>query len=792
MKKAFLTLILCTLVGISYAQEDVRGTVEGTVLTPQGAPATDALVRVMGTGRVLQVNESGEFSLENLSPGTHVIEASSQRWGSNLVAVDVPPGESTTLAVTVFMSSYRLDELVVLGGLTHSRSETVQPTHVINQDEILSSASTTLGATLDGLPGIATSYNGPGAGRPIIRGLGGNRISVLQHSMQVADVADSSPDHVPAVESLLADRIEIIRGPGTLLYGSSAVGGSVNIVDGRVPSMRPIRAIEGRIMATGGTAAEERTAAGKLTGAFGNLVWRVQGARRQTHDMSVPTHTPGEDHDDHDDEDHDDHDDHDEDHDEDDHDEDEDHDEDHEEEALPISVIENTFTTTNSGSFGLSWVGSSGYIGASVSLHGSEYGVPGHDHAGHDHGHHEEDHEEHEEETEEHAGVHIGLLSTTFDLQADWRLDHSRFSGFRFRAGYTDYGHDELEGDEVHSTYSNDQFEGRIELDHSLTSQTKGVIGAQVTVGTLETSGLEAFIPLSQTNRYGLFVLERYNAGKISIEAGGRLQYASIDSDVVSEARTFSGLSLSTGVNYKQSERLAVSLAVARSVKIPNATELFADGVHVGTSTYEIGNPDLGAESSISMDLSVHLSLDPVALSVTGFSNRFRDFIFLRSTDEEIEHLPVYRVSQGQARFQGFEAEADIELLSSDTQQLVVHLWSDYTQAALTENDEPLPRIPPLRIGGGLSYELGQLTATASLKRIDAQHRVATLEEETEGYTTLDASLRYRLFLGPTAHNFTLRGSNLTNTLGRVHSSFVKEMVPIMGRNIRLTYQLTF
>ena len=759
MNKAVITLLLYGLAGTSfaqartsYAQEDLRGAVEGTVLTPQGTPAADAQVRILGTARVLRVNEAGEFSLNDLTPGIHVIEASSQRWGSNLVEVDVLPGEITTLEVTVFLRSFRMDEIVVLGGLIHSRSEAVQPTQVINRDELLSSASTTLGATLDGLPGVATSYNGPGAGRPIIRGLGGTRVSVLQHGVQVADVADSSPDHVPAVESLLADRIEIIRGPGTLLYGSSAVGGSVNIVDGRVPSTRPIRAIEGRIMATGGTAADERTAAGKLTGAFGNLVWQVQGVRRQTQDMSVPTHTPKNDHN---------------------------RDEVDQNDASPISMIENTFTKTNSGSFGLSWVGSRGYTGVSVSLHESEYGIPGYDSA--------------ELDLDEQASnLHIDLLTTIFDLQGEWRMDRYRITGFRFRAGYSDYGHDEIEFAQVQSTFAKDQLEGRIEVDHNLTSQTKGVIGVQVASGFLETTGLEAFIPRSRTNRIGLFVLERYGSGRVGIEAGGRLEYSSFDSDAVSEVKTFSGLSLNTGVNYKRSEQLSVSLAVARSVKIPNAVELFSEGVHVGTAAYEIGNPDLDAESSISIDLSVHLNLEPVALSVTGFSNRFRDFIFLRFTDEELEHFPVYRITQGQARFQGFEAEADIELLRGNTQHLVVHLWSDYTQATLTQNDEPLPRIPPLRIGGGLSYERGQLLASASLKRIEAQHRVAALEEETDGYTTLDASLRIRLFIGSTAHNITLRGSNLTNTLGRVHASFVKEMVPIMGRNIRLTYQLTF
>ena len=802
MKKLALTLCLLVVAGMAYSQDNY-GTLEGTVLTSDSTPASDATIHAVELGRVVRTDQAGRFTIDNLVPGNHIIEITSPRWGGHLMEVEITAGETHTTEVTV-LKTYDMEELVIrAGSLVRYRSAAVQPRNVLAREDLVEASSLTLGASLEGVPGITSTYFGPGAGRPIIRGLGGNRVSIMQQSIGVADVSDLSPDHSPAIETLLADRIEVIRGSATLLYGSSAVGGSVNILDGRVPTERPAGAISGMIVARGGTVSDERTAAAKLTGGMGKFAWRLQGVMRETQDMAVPTHVPeadehDEDHDDDHDEDHDD--DHDEDHD-DDHDEDHD---DHEEEVMdPISVIENTAASLGSGSFGLSWIGTNGYIGASISLHGTEYGIPGHEH-GHHHEeegehHDEEDHDEHEEEhDDEHEeegheeGTKLQMAKSAFDLESEWRMSQSRISGIRAKLGYTAYGHDEVEDGAISTTYKNDKFQGRIEADHTLSSQTKGVIGLQFGLGKLDATGGEAFIPYTETSRIALFVLERYTVGAVGFEAGGRFEYASLDPDGVAESRNFSGLSLSSGVNLKQSEQLAVSLSVARSVKIPDTAELYAAGAHIGTGTYEFGDPNLKAESSISMDLSVHIEREPFELSTSFFSNRFRDFIFLRNTGEERDELPVYRVAQGSARFQGFEAEADLDLLQGDSRQLALHLWSDYTQATLRQNDEPLPRIPPLRVGGGLSFEQGQLLAKVSLKRVRSQHRVASFEEESDGYTTLDASLRYRLFVGMTVHNFTLRGSNLTDQLGRVHTSFLKHQIPIAGRDIRLTYQMTF
>lgn len=791
MKKIIFTLCFLVVGSLAYAQEDPHGDLQGTVVNAAGTPAADAQIRVIGLGRVVRANESGQFVLEDVTPGLRVVEVVSPRWGNNMMEVQIVAGETYQAQITVYRT-YHMDDLVITAGsLVRSRTEAIRPTNVLAHESLTDAVSTTLGATLDGLPGIASTYFGPGAGRPIIRGLGGNRVSILQQNVGVADVSELSPDHSPAVDALLAERIEIIRGSATLLYGSSAVGGAVNILDGRVPMERPASAFSGTITARGGTVADERTAAAKLSGGIGKLAWRLQGLIREAGDMGVPTHTPEDDHDDHDEH-------------EEEHEEGHDEEEHEEEETGPISVIENSSLSLNTGSFGLSWIGRHGFIGAAVSLHGTEYGVPGHEHAHHeheggdDHDHHEEDHDEdHEEDHDDEVhdeGVYLDMRRTSLDLAGERRFDHllPMLDAVRARFSYTDYEHDEIEDGRAASNYALESIEGRIELDHALSDQSKGVFGVQLSTGTLDNTGAEALIPHSSTGRIGLFIMERYNTGPVGLEAGARFEYASIEADTEGQARNYSAFSVSTGINLKQSDRLAVSLSVARSVKIPNAEELFAGGVHVGTRSFEIGNPDLKTESALSMDLSVHMEREPIGLTTTLYNNRFRDFIFLRNTDEEMEGFPVYRISQGTARFLGFETEADVDLLQGDAQDLSVHVWTDYTRATLMQDDEPLPRIPPLRLGVGLSFDRGPLAAKLSLKRVRAQARIAPLEEETDGYTMLDASLRYRIFVGQTLHSFTLQGSNLTDTLARVHTSFQKEVVPLAGRDIRLTYQMSF
>ncbi len=789
IRSACLALLAFMCTQASLAQDN--GGIHGTVYNASGDLALDAKVRIIGMGRLTSVDSEAGFVFENLPSGSYILEAISPRWGHGIAEVDVQGGQTAEIRFEV-LTHIDMDDVVVSAGLmgtTHSQA--VQPTDALSYQDLIDASAASLGESLKGKVGVTSTYFGPGSSRPVIRGVSGNRVSVLQQGLSTADVSDISPDHAPAVEALLADRIEFIRGPATLLYGSSAIGGVVNVYGSRVPSEKPTSAFEGAFIGRASSVSQGRTGALKLRGAAGNFAWNVSGLSRATEEFRVPEgsileeddHGDDDDHHGDDDDDGDDHDD-----DGDDHDDDDDH---HEEGA---SSIANSNISLNTATAGLSYIGSWGFIGAAVTTHGTGYGLPGHAHHGEHHDEeeeHEGEEEEHEEEEEEEHGVRVDMEKVSVNLEGHWRAHRGFLHGVRFRFGSTAYGHDELEGDVVGTTFGNDLLEGRIEIDHELSDRFQGVAGLHMDRRELTLEGEEAYMPGVNTSSFALFLLERVNIGSLNLEAGARYEYADFSPET-GNARSFGGVSLGLGVNYQSTEALTFAFRSASNIKIPHPGELYAQGLHVATQAYEIGRDDLNIEKAFSLDASVYVRHNQYTASASIFSNRFTDFIYLRHTQEEIEGAAVFHVDQAAARFRGFEAEVEGVLFHSDPRYLSLRVWSDYTTARRTDRSEPLPRIPPLRVGGELTYSLGAIDISTSLKSVRAQDRVARYEEPTSGYMHLGASARYKFFLGGTGHIVSLQGRNLTNAIARPHTSFLKDLVPLPGRDIRLTYRMLF
>ncbi len=732
------------------AQAQDTGRIQGVVYNSSGDLAIDAEVRLVAKGILTAVDEAAAFEFNDLRSGPHLLEALSPRWGRSILEVSVESGQTTDVTFEV-LAHVGLDEVVVSAGpIEMTRSEAVRPADALSYQDLVDASAASLGESLKGKVGINSTYFGPGSSRPVIRGVGGNRVSILQQGLSNADASDIGPDHAPAVEALLAERIEFIRGPATLLYGSNAIGGVINVLDGRVPNEKPTSPITGVFTGRLNSVSLGRTGALKLRGTRGNIAWTLGGLSRATEEFKVPAGSI----DGH-----------------------EDHDE---------NTIVNSNVTLNSGFGGLSYIESWGFVGAAVTLHGTKYGLPGHED-------HDDDHDDgngHEEEEEE-EGVRVDMAKVSVDFEGLWRADREFLHGVRFRLGSSDYAHDELEHGDVGTTFDNDVVEGRLEIDHALSSGFHGVAGLQMDQRMLVLAGHEAFMPGSESNRFAAFLLERLDAGPFSLEGGLRYERASLTPDIGRE-RTFSGVSAGVGVNYQYSEMLTMALRSARNIKIPHPGELYANGHHVATQAFEIGNADLNVEMAFSLDASVHVHHERFEASASGFSNRYSDFIYLRHTQEREDGEAVFRVSQGEASFTGFEVEVEGELFHIGNQHAAVRIWSDYTRAHRTDSDEPLPRIPPMRIGGKLSYEVGALKLAVSMKSISAQKRVAQFETSTDGYMDLGASAQYKLFPGNTGHVISLQGRNLTNVIGRPHTSFLKDIVPLPGRDIRLTYRLLF
>lgn len=783
------------------------GRIEGTVYVTDGTTAvTDATVTLVGLNYSQRVNESGQFAFEEVPAGSVLLRAESLIWGRNSTTVTVVAGETSEVNIEVLLH-VRLEEMVVSAGpTTLPRSQLVNPVNVLTRDDLLEAGGLSLGESLKNQAGLASTYFGPGASRPIIGGVGASRVKILRHGLDVGDVSDQSEDHAVGVDAFDAERIEIIRGPAALLYGSNITGGVVNVLDGHIPSEKPVNRIEGMVMGRGGLGASERGGGGSLTGALGNFVWRARGLLRETGDVSTPLFNPESGHDEHEEG----HDEHEEEHGE----HEEGHDEHEEGEPQLVDHIENSGTSLSRGSLGVSWLGNRGYIGAAVSFHNTDYGVPG----GHMHGHgehedeehlDEEEHDEHEEDEheedehghgeEEEVSIALDLNSVTYDVEGAYFFEDAAVKEIRFRFGVTDYTHSELEQaesgpDMVGIVYENNQWEGRLEVDHSLHRKTQGVAGIQVKRRDLALNavGDHSILPTTLTTDVGIFAMERINLGALRLEMSGRMQWLSHDA-VDRTDRSFSSLSLGAGLNYEVSEQWNLSLSLARAAKNPSTAELYFNGVHAAIRSVERGNENLEVEVTNNATVSSYVHAGRFNLTLTGYINQSDNFIYFAPTGLIEEELPVLQTSQSEARITGMEIAADVDLFRREGSNLILGLTGDYVNGRLTLEGGNLPRIPPLRLGGSLQYSLNNFSTSLSMERIAKQDQVfAITEDETDGYTMVDAKVGYRLVVGSTVQSISLQGLNLTNKLARSHTSLLKEIVPLPGRDIRLTYTLHF
>ena len=741
------------------ADAQQTGELRVRITDTQGQPIQEADVRIVGLGRVTHVESGEEAVFENVPAGTYLVEVESLRSGRGIERVQITPDATIELTVAVSLF-FHGNDLVVSVGTEGRQSELYSPTNVMRGIDLRAAAQPSLGETLAGQPGVSSTYHGPGSSRPIIRGLAGDRVRVLEGGVGTGDASSTSTDHAPSVESMTADRIEVIRGPATLLYGSSAIGGVVNVEDGRVPKELPAHPVTGTAIVRGASASEERNLAGRVDASAGRLAIHASGIYRKTDDLRIPTaafDTEAE--------------------------------AEEENGRLHNSAVENARLAV-----GISYVGENGFIGVSASGYDSEYGVPG------EHGHEEEgEHEGEEGDAHEEGDVGIDLRQRRFDVETGWRFGSTFLRGLRGRFGIADYRHFEVispeEGGEreIETQFFNNEWEGRLEAQHSFGGSSTGALGIQVMDRDFEAIGEEAFVPPTSTTQFGVFLFEQVNPSEsVGLQFGARYESQKTDNTQASVSREFTGFSASAGAVLSATEAFSFVVNGARSVKAPSAEELFSDGPHLATFTFERGDPDLRQEVGYSVDAGLRVDGERVRGELSFFVNSFERFIHQQFTGGEEDGLPVAQWIQADALFTGFEAQADVELFHAGEGHFVLDLGIDYVRARLRDDDDPLPRIPPLSFGGGLGYESTTWHGHFGVTRVDMQDRVASFETVTKGYTMVDASVGYRLFSGRTVHDIVLSGTNLGDVVARNHSSFLKDFAPLPGRDIRLTYQVGF
>lgn len=647
-----------------------------------------------------------------------------------------------------------LDELVVTATPLRSNIENVvQPIEILAGEALDDRRAGTLGETLSSLLGVQSSFFGSGVGRPIIRGQEGARVQVLSEGISSLDASTTSVDHALSIEPFLADQIEVLKGPATLLYGPGAIGGAVNVVDGRVPSVLPETPISGRAELRGGTVADERSGMLRLDGAAGRIAWHVDGFRRETSDYEIPGFARHV----HEDE----------------------HEEEHgheEEEENPFGLLPNSAVDTRGGAVGASYIGERGYLGLAVSRYETLYGLPGHGHH-----HHDEDHgDEHDEEEEEQVRIDLG--QTRYDLKGGLIDPFAGIEAINLRVGTNNYRHVELEGDEIGTRFDNDAVEARADLVHAPIAGWRGAFGVQASRRDFSAVGEEAFVPPSLTRDVGLFLIEEQNLDRWKLEWGLRADRVRIEAEG-HENRSFSGFSASAGALFRLNDALHFSASFDRAERAPNAEELFSDGPHLATSAFEIGDDTLQSETARQLELGAHLHAGPLSGKLSVYRNRLSDFIYLADTGEEEDDLPVRVWTQADATFRGLEAELNWAVVDNASGAWNLRLSGDGVNAKL-DNGARLPRIVPSRTSLGLDWKREGWRASVETQRYETQNDVADFEEPTEGFSLLNASVAYHWDVGNIGWEVYLRGTNLGNREARMHTSVLKEVAPLPGRNL--------
>jgi iron complex outermembrane receptor protein len=660
-----------------------------------------------------------------------------------------------------------MDQIIVTAKpLARTVEELAQPTSVLIGHELTKKQSTSIGETVSQEPGISSTYFGPVASRPVIRGQFGERVRVLTNGLDSLDASAFSEDHQVTVESLLAQRIEIVRGPASLLYGSGAAGGIVNVVDTRFVQEPLEKGFNAGVALGADTAAGSRDAVVSTRFGTGNIAFNADYFSRSTDNIEIPGFAESallralE--------------------------EAEGGGEEGEEEAF--GVAENTDSETSGGALGVSLISDNGFVGISVSGRDSEYGIPGH--------HHEAEEPLPGEPLAEEEFVRIDMEQTRVDLAGEYDLDGSFLRGIRFRAAVNDYQHTELEGAETGTIYDVQGADSRIELRHANLGAMEGAVGLQYRREDFNAIGDEAFLPKSDTTSFSLFLFEELKLSDAWVLQGSaRYENQSISGSALSEEYDGGAFGASLGAVWRAAEDIRVSANLAVTERHPTVTELYADGAHVAADRYErgsvtLGNGILDKEMSTNLDLTVHGDTGRWEWSISGFVNSVDDYILLRPTALELDGFQVFDFAQADVEFTGIEAEATVEVLDRDGWHMHVRLFTDFVNAEEDSTGENLPRIPPQRFGLGLHGGWDKFDASIDAIFADDQNDVAENELPTEGYTLLNASLGYT-FADPGLYVF-LRGSNLLDEDIRQHTSPLKDLLPLPGRSLHFGLRYEF
>ena len=794
--KRVLWAVVTALLAVSAIHGGETAAIEGQVLLLQtGAPVAGATVNLLETGTSMVADEQGRFEFQGVQPGRYHLHAHIESALQGVSeAIEVTPEGADGVQLMLSFSTQQTRITVSAAGRPESAYEALQPTHSLTSLELARAENIAagLGEVLGNEPGtgIVQRGFGPGSSRPVIRGFDGDRVLIMADGLRTGSISSNSGDHAETFNPLAFDRLEVVKGPAILLYGSNAMGGVVNAVSGHAGFISHPDGLQGYIQGSAGTG--NALAGGAAGFDYARGPWRVWGGGNgiRTGDYSTPT-----------------------------------------------GVVENSRTRSENGYGGFGWFGERGFVSVGIRANDAKYGNP---FAGEFHGHHhheeeEEDHHEGEEEGEEHEDehaedehgeLHIDLAMQQQAYQVNWGLRSlgPALERFVMKLAYTTYQHEEIEfeGDQrrIGTRFDNDQVVYRGVFEQNRRGPLTGRFGFWGMERDYSAAGEEALAPPIDQQAFALFALEEFDFERVKLQFGGRLETSRYNPAFAERAhghddhheeegeehhegeeeehheeefpdaipRRFTGGSAAAGIHADLWRGGAFVANYSHSYRAPALEELYNLGPHVGTLIYEVGDPGLRAERGNGVDLSLRQQAGRVDGEFNLFYYDFRNFVFPFATGEEESGLPVVHFVQRDSRFNGAEARLGIGL----SQDLRLNLGMDVVDARATLTDTPLPRIPPLRGRVGIEYQRRGFSIRPELLLADRQSRTFDLETPTAGYAVFGLRASYTIPTGGAIHQLSANVFNIGDQLYRNHSSFIKDLAPEIGRGVRFSYIVRF
>jgi iron complex outermembrane receptor protein len=699
-------------------------------------PVAKATILVEGTSLVGTSDAEGRFSIPSVPPGSqHIVIAAP---GFVPLRTEVVIGNTPPPPLDVLLHpEVHYTEVVSVSPNARDQFESYQPTSVLAGQELTQQLAGTLGATLEKQPGVAERSFGPGPSRPVIRGLDGDRVLILEDGQRVGDLSSQSGDHGITVNPASASRIEVVRGPATLLYGGNAIGGLVNVISETIPT-RPVQGAHGATLLDIGSAAKEFGGAADVRWGNGRWALSAGGSGRRNGDVDTPD-----------------------------------------------GAIENTQSRGGFATVAASWTPGKGFIGASYGWDDTRYGIP----------------------FVEEGQVELTPRRHAVAVKAGADGLAGLVQGIRANFAARRYRHEEIVGGEVGTEFANDTNETDVLLRHRPAGRLSGTVGVSFLDRAFAAIGEEALSPPVDERAFAGFFYEEVTWPHVTFQFGARANHASFDPQQDLTSRDFTDVSGSVGLLLRPAaadDRLTLAFNLARAARNPALEELYFFGPHPGNFAFEIGNPDLGSEKALGFDVSIRWRVPRVSAEITYFRNRIDDYISRNPISEEEfderfgheeeeegdDHgeFPFIEFVAADSLLQGIEAHSDIDL----GRGVDLELGLDYVRGELRATNQPLPRIPPFRLRGGLRYHRDAFQAGGEVTAVSKQGRVFGEETPTAGYNLLRLFGSYSFGAGDVVHTITARLDNATDKLYRNHLSLIKDFVPEMGRNFKVVYALQF